>query len=180
MYPLISYSLFEMPYSKFETYSFQLGSITEQSKELRCPDILFTPLSLNSESQWGLYSLSQLYNLLKRLNDIDIVNLLKNSVKSAEIIEYIAKTKFLDVKKLATLVLWIKNTLNINITGVGIVEDPRTQEIQFITIKFKDCDWESWKILSKCIKKQLIEEGFRDVARRVAIVCTQALKITKD
>jgi len=176
---LTSYSFIETEYSKFETYSFQSDTITDQSKELKYPDISFTPLLLNSESQWSLYSLSQLYNSLKRLNESDIVNLLKKSVESVEVIEYITKTEFLDIKKLATLVLWVENLLNVNVMDIGIVEDPETQKIQFITIQFKDCDWEAWKILSKCIKKQLIEEGFSDVAERVTIVCNQKERLRK-
>jgi len=145
-------------------------------------DAVSEPFSIRlefRESSWHLQSLHQLYKSLKELEMREVISLLEAYVESKDVLEYIARTEFLDIRKLAMLVVWINSSLNVNVSSIGIVDDPEMGETQFIAVYLNECGWEEWKVLSKTIKSQLVSEGFSDVAGRVAIVCSQALQIQR-
>jgi len=69
--------------------------------------------------------------------------------------------------------------LGYKVTNVSLVEDLETGELQFVSVYIDNCGWMEWKILSKFVKKRLVEEGFSDIAGRVALVYRKALQTRK-
>jgi len=124
----------------------------------------------------AMLAIHQLYDSVRKLGEKDVLAILKHYAKNSEVIDVIERTEFLDLKRLASTVLWLTSSLELRVSGISLVEDLETGEPQFIEVYIDDCGWDEWKILSRAVKKQLISEGFDDVAGRVALVCKQALK----
>jgi len=110
-----------------------------------------------------------------RMSKEDVLTMLKRYTETDEVIDAIKRLRFLDLGKLASLIIWLTNVLELRVTSINLVEDLETGQPQFIGIYIEDCGWDEWKILSRTVKKQLVSEGFDDVAGRVALVCKQAL-----
>ena len=119
-------------------------------------------------------TIRQLYDML-RMSKEDVLTMLKRYTETDEVIDAIKRLRFLDLGKLASLIIWLTNVLELRVTSINLVEDLETGQPQFIGIYIEDCGWDEWKILSRTVKKQLVSEGFDDVAGRVALVCKQAL-----
>jgi len=79
-----------------------------------------------------------------------------------------------DLRRLASLLLWLSCVLGCRVVDANPAVDPESNETLFIGVYIGNCGWEEWKALSKLAKKQLVDEGLDDVARRVAIVCAGA------
>lgn len=135
-------------------------------------------LYINLREQRVMPTIRQLYDML-RMSREAVLTILKQYIKTDEVIDAIERLRFLDLEKLASLIIWLTNVLELKVTSINLVEDLETRQPQFIGIYIEDCDWDEWKILSRTIKRQLVSEGFSDVAGRVAIVCKQALKIQR-
>jgi len=135
-------------------------------------------LHINLREQRVMPTIRQLYDML-RMSREAVLTILKQYIKTDEVIDAIERLRFLDLEKLASLIIWLTNVLELKVTSINLVEDLETEQPQFIGIYIEDCDWDEWKILSRTIKRQLVSEGFSDVAGRVAIVCKQALKIQR-
>jgi len=105
----------------------------------------------------------------------DVLALLKQYIGTGEVVDTIRRLGLLDLVRLVSLVMWLTDVLGLRVISVDLVEDLETGRPQFIGIYIDGCDWDEWKILSKTVKKQLVSEGFDDVAGRVALVCKQAL-----
>ena len=135
-------------------------------------------LHINLREQRVMPTIRQLYDML-RMSREAVLTILKQYIKTDEVIDAIERLRFLDLEKLASLIIWLTNVLELKVTSINLVEDLETGQPQFIGIYIEDCDWDEWKILSRTIKRQLVSEGFSDVAGRVAIVCKQALKIQR-
>lgn len=135
-------------------------------------------LHINLREQRVMPTIRQLYDML-RMSREAVLTILKQYIKTDEVIDAIERLRFLDLEKLASLIIWLTNVLELKVTSIDLVEDLETGQPQFIGIYIEDCDWDEWKILSRTIKRQLVSEGFSDVAGRVAIVCKQALKIQR-
>lgn len=133
-------------------------------------------LRINLKEQSMMLTIRQLYSALKTLKEEDILIILKQYIKTSKVINAIGKFEFLDLRKLTSIVVWLTSILKLRVSGIGLVEDLETGQPQFIGIYIEDCDWNEWKILSRTVKKQLISEGFDDVAGRVALVCKQAFR----
>jgi len=134
-----------------------------------------TRLHINLREQRVMPTIRQLYDML-RMSKEDVLMMLKRYTETDEVIDAIKRLRFLDLGKLASLVIWLTNVLELKVTNINLVEDLETGQLQFIGIYIEDCGWDEWKILSRTVKKQLVSEGFDDVAGRVALVCKQALK----
>ena len=119
-------------------------------------------------------SIRQLYSMLGESKE-DVLAILNQYVETNEVISTIKKLKFLDLGKLASLIIWLTNVLNLKVTSINLIEDLETGQPQFIGIYIEECGWDEWKLLSKTVKKRLVNEGFNDVAGRVALICRQAL-----
>lgn len=132
-------------------------------------------LYINFREQVVLPTIRQLYGTL-RVSEEEVVTLLKQYIETDEVIDAIRRLKFIDLGKLASLVIWLTSILGLRVTSIDLVEDLETGQPQFIGIYIEECGWDEWKILSKTVKKQLVSEGFDDVAGRVALVCKQALR----
>lgn len=135
-------------------------------------------LHINLREQRVMPTIRQLYDML-RMSREAVLTILKQYIKTDEVIDAIERLRFLDLEKLASLIIWLTNVLELKVTSIDLVEDLETRQPQFIGIYIEDCDWDEWKILSRTVKRQLVSEGFSDVAGRVAIVCKQALKIQR-
>jgi len=135
-----------------------------------------TRIHFRSREQRSFLTLRHLYRLLAALSKEDVLSLIEPYTKSREVVDAIDKLGFLDIKKLAALIVWITSTVGFRVFGISLVEDLETGRPQFIGVHLEDCGWEEWKDLSRIVKTQLISEGLEDVAGRVAIVCRQALK----
>lgn len=135
-------------------------------------------LHINLREQRVMPTIRQLYDML-RMSREAVLTILKQYIKTDEVIDAIERLRFLDLEKLASLIIWLTNVLELKVTSIDLVEDLETGQPQFIGIYIEDCDWDEWKILSRTVKRQLVSEGFSDVAGRVAIVCKQALKIQR-
>lgn len=133
-------------------------------------------LHINLKEQRVIPTIRQLYDMLRMFKEEDVLMILKRYTKTNEIIDVIKKLKFLDLGKLASLIIWLTSVLELKVASINLVEDLETGQPQFIGVYIEDCGWDEWKILSRTVKKQLISEGLDDVAGRVALVCKQALK----
>lgn len=129
---------------------------------------------LSSSNLEGLLTLRNLYGSLKMLSRADIESPLIPYIRAGEVVGTIQR--LLDIRGLAALVIWIKFTVGLRVSGIDVVEDLERGVPMFIALYLEDCGWEDWKILSRAVKRQLIEEGFEDIAGRVSIVCKQAFK----
>lgn len=136
-------------------------------------------LYINLKEQRVIPIIRQLYDMMKILKEEDVVMILQRYTKTSKVIDVIKKLKFLDLRKLTSIVTWLTSVLELKVSSIDLVEDLETGQPQFIGIHIEDCDWDEWKILSRTVKKQLINEGFDDIAGRVALVCKQALKTRK-
>jgi len=134
-----------------------------------------TRLHINFREQRVMPTIRQLYAMLRMYKE-DVLMMLKRYTETDEVIDAIKRLRFLDLGELASLIIWITNVLELKVTSIDLVEDLETGQPQFIGIYIEDCGWDEWKILSRAVKKQLVSEGFDDVAGRVALVCKQALR----
>jgi hypothetical protein len=101
--------------------------------------------------------------ILKTYIDKDCVNSISN---------------FIDLRGLASIVLWLINTFPINISSISITEDVESPQPLFVEIRINNCDWEEWKYLAKYTKDTLKREGLGDIAGKVVLVCNQAMQIS--
>ena len=127
----------------------------------------------------GKQTIRSIYSMLQTFRDEEVSSILKQYLKG-DVLKRIKELKFVDLRKLASLILLLVDTLGYEVTGVGFAEDLETGKLQFISIYIDGCGWDEWKSLSRSIKKRLVEEGFDDVASRVALVCRKALRTLKD
>ncbi|BBG23207.1 hypothetical protein IC006_0491 [Sulfuracidifex tepidarius] len=100
--------------------------------------------------------------LLKRYATDDCINEIK---------------KFIDIKNLASLVLWLLNTFNwIRISSIDLAEDIESSQPLFVEIHLDNCGWDEWKEIARSTKDTLNREGIHDIASKVIIVCDQAIQ----
>jgi len=126
-------------------------------------------------------TIHSILNALQDLDDEEVLDILERYLidlnrESMLSLKLISRSVFTDLKRLASLLIWLSNIRGYKIVDVSPVEDPESNETLFIGIYIGNCGWEEWRVLSKLVKKQLVDEGFDDVARRVAIICTKALQ----
>ncbi|WP_232516039.1 hypothetical protein [Sulfuracidifex tepidarius] len=85
--------------------------------------------------------------------------------------------KFIDIKNLASLVLWLLNTFNwIRISSIDLAEDIESSQPLFVEIHLDNCGWDEWKEIARSTKDTLNREGIHDIASKVIIVCDQAIQ----
>ena len=154
-------------------YSIETGELIENRFVDMSPGNTIR-MYISFREQSIVLSIRQLYSMLRTSKE-DVLAILKQYIKTNEVINTIKKLKFLDLGKLASLIIWLTNVLNLKVTSINLIEDLETGRPQFIGIYIEECGWDEWKILSKTVKKQLVNEGLNDVARQVALICRQAL-----
>lgn len=137
-------------------------------------------LRINLKEERVTPSIRQLYDMVKALKEEDALTMLNQHIGASEAIDAIKRLEFLDLRKLISMVIWLTTVLKFRVSSIDLVEDLETRQPQFVGVYIEDCDWDDWKILSRAIKKQLNSEGFEDIARQVALICKQALKIRRD
>lgn len=161
-----------------KTYMLSNIPLTEPSTPVSSVSADTTPgntirLLTNIIEQKLVLSIRQLYDVLKVSRE-DVLAVLKRYTGADEIVDAIKRLGFLDPVELASLIMWLTSVLELRVTSISLVEDLETRQPQFIEILIEDCGWDEWKILSRIVKKQLVSEGFNDVAGRVVLVCKQA------
>jgi len=131
----------------------------------------------------NILSIHYIYDMLRVFRREKVLFLLSKHLylneESMSILERIGELEFVDLRKFASLLLWLVNVLRYKVTDVSLVEDLETEELQFVSVHIDNCGWNEWKRLSKFVKKRLVEEGFSDIASRVALVCKKALQTQK-
>jgi len=137
-----------------------------------------TRLHISFGEQKVTPTIRQLYEELKTHEEY-VLAMLKQYTGNEEVINAIKRSGFLDLEKLASLIIWLIDVQKHKVASIDLVEDLETGQPLFISIYIEECDWDTWRILSKTVKKQLVSEGFNDVAGRVALVCKQALRIRR-
>jgi len=125
-------------------------------------------------------TIHSILNALQDLGDEEVLATLRRYLidlnqESVLSLKLISRSVFTDLRRLASLLIWLSNICGYKVVDVSPVEDPESNEILFIGIYIGNCGWEEWRVLSKLVKKQLVDEGFDDIAQRVAIICTKAL-----
>ena len=130
-------------------------------------------IRLYVEEESVVPTVRQLYSALKALKEEDVSNLLKKYIKTSREID--AVRELLDLRRLASLILWLTGTLKLEVSSVDLVEDLETGQPMFLGVYIKGCGWDEWKAISRSVKERLVSEGFSDVAGRVALVCEEAL-----
>jgi len=126
-------------------------------------------------------TIHSILSALQDLGDEEVLAILERYLidlnqESMLSLKLISKSAFTDLRRLASLLIWLSNMRGYKIVDISPVEDPESNKTLFIGIYIGNCGWEEWKALSKHVKKQLGDEGFDDVAQRVAIICTKALQ----
>ena len=84
---------------------------------------------------------------------------------------------FVDLRGLASIVLWLTKELSVNISNISIVEDVESSQPLFVEIGINDCNWEEWIYLAKYTKDTLKREGLGDITGKVVLVCNKAIQI---
>ena len=121
-------------------------------------------------------SIRQAIRLLEDLDEKRALFTIKRYPGGDAVAELLADGGFLEPRRLAGLLLWLEEQLGTRVRELEAVVDPETGELAFIGIHLEGCGWEEWRVLAKSVKKALREEGFVDLARRVVLVCTEALE----
>jgi|GEM_PF-1064845 len=130
------------------------------------PDNITTTTETYSNSIRSIFNMideKEALEILKTYIDKDCVNRISN---------------FIDLRGLASIVLWLINTFPINISSISITEDVESSQPLFVEIRINNCDWEEWKYLAKYTKDTLNREGLGDIAGKVVLVCNQAMQIS--
>ena len=120
-------------------------------------------------SQEDISSFVQMYNYI---DDERARELLKNIV-GEKCLKSISK--MVDVRELVALLKWLSKVLKLKVIDIDIIYEIEESVPQFVGIFVKDCNWEEWGTISKIVKSELVREGFKDFARRIVIVCSDAL-----
>ena len=118
-------------------------------------------------------SLTTIHEIVGKLGKEEILEILKNYVegninKIEENVSLVDLTAFL---------LWLEGILeplNIYVTGVFPFPDVETGEILFIGVELKGCNSRDvWSSLSRFVKGEMREEGFKDLAGEIGLICHQ-------
>jgi len=127
-------------------------------------------------------SIRSIYEKLRNLSIDELIAEINQYLYFDEVnmlaLKDIEKSKFIDLRKLSSLLLWMTKIKGYRIINVGLVENTETNELLFVIIYIDRCgsDWNGWEKLSKFVKSRLNEEGFSDIAGKIAIVCEEALQ----
>jgi len=95
---------------------------------------------------------------------------------SKKIVDIIINNNIVDIRKLAALIYWLLEALELDIISIHLwyVDDK-----PFIVILYKNCDTASWEKHSKQIAEELTRAGFVDEAGKVILVCKEGLETLK-
>ncbi len=128
----------------------------------------------------NMLSIHRIYDELRVFSKEKVLSVLRQYLRLNEegmlVLKRIGELEFVDLWKFASLLLWMVNIQGYRVADVSLAEDLETGEPQFVSVYIDNCGWREWKRLSKFVKKRLVEEGFSDIAGRVALVCRKALQ----
>jgi len=128
----------------------------------------------------NMLSIHHIYGELRGYSKERVLHVLRQysrlNEESMLVLKRIGELELVDLWKLASLLLWIVNIQGYRVGDISLAEDPETGELQFVSVYIDNCGWREWKRLSKSVKEHLVEEGFSDIAGRVALVCRKALQ----
>jgi len=123
----------------------------------------------------NMLTIHGIYDMLRVFRGEELFSILRKHLhlneESMSVLKRIGGFEFVDLWKFASLLLWLVDVLRYTVIDVSLAEDLETGELQFVTVHIDNCGWEEWKKLSKFVKERLVEEGFSDIAGRVALVC---------
>ncbi len=128
----------------------------------------------------NMLSIHRIYDELRVFSKEKVLSILRQYLRLNEegmlVLKCIGGLGLVDLWKFASLLLWMVNIQGYRVADVSLVEDLETGEPLFVGVYIDNCGWREWKRLSKFVKKRLVEEGFSDIAGRVALVCRKALQ----
>jgi len=109
-----------------------------------------------------------------RIDKEEALKVLKNYVDE----DCLSKVgNFVDLRSLASVVLWLTKEFSVGISSISVVEDVETSQPLFVEIGINDCDWEKWIYLAKYTKDTLKREGLGDITGKVVLVCDKSIQI---
>lgn len=128
----------------------------------------------------NMLSIHSIYDELRELSREEVLSVIRRYLflneESMLVLNRIGELEFVDLGKLASLLLWLVKIQGYRVADVGLAEDLETGELQFVSIYIDNCGLKEWKRLSKLVKRCLVAEGFSDIAGRVALICRKALQ----
>ena len=131
----------------------------------------------------SILTIRSIYDMLRALRGEEVLSVLREYLRlneeSVSILKRIEELGFADLRRFASLLLWLVNVLRFEVADVSLVEDLETGEPHFVSVHIDNCGWKEWRVLSKFVKKRLVEEGFSGIAGRVALVCRKVLQTRK-
>lgn len=86
---------------------------------------------------------------------------------------------FVDKRVLASLLYWLADVCGMKgyeLEGFILIKDIEYNEPLTVAIHIRGCGFNEWDSLAKSVKQQLRYENLTDLARKVTLVCVDALK----
>ncbi len=121
------------------------------------------------------FGVRQARRLLEGLGDAKVFDIIRGYEGRGIIANLVEERGILDTGELAAFLFWLEKALGLRVLGLEVVEDPETGEFLFLGVRIGECGWDEWRALSRSVKRALREEGFEDMARKVVLVCEEAL-----
>ena len=114
-------------------------------------------------------SLREIYQEVQGLTTDEVISLLNDYLDRDAVIT-LRDSNFVDLKEFAAFFLWLVNTKGYTVFDVGLAGDPETGEPLFIGVRL-DCTRAEWRGICKSVKRYMAEQGFRDLAGKVILIC---------
>lgn len=122
---------------------------------------------------WKSMSLSEIYQEIQGLKVDDVLSLL-NEYLDRDTVTALGYSNFVDLRKFTAFFLWLVNVKGYRVSDVGLVRDPETEEPLFLAV-YVNCGEAEWRSMSMSVKRYMAEQGFRDLAGKVALICKGVL-----
>ena len=117
---------------------------------------------------WGSMSLREIYQKVQGLTTDEVLLLLEDYLDRDTVIA-LRDSNFVDLREFTAFFLWLVNVRGYKVHSIGLVHDPETDEPLFLAI-YMDCGEAEWRPMSMSVKRYMAEQGFRDLAGKVALI----------
>ena len=122
---------------------------------------------------WSSMSLREIYQEVQGITAGEVLSLLEDYLDRETVIA-LRDSNFVDLREFAAFFLWLVNVKGYKVNSVGLVYDPETEEPLFLAV-YIDCGEAEWRPMSISVKKHMVEQGFGELAGRVALICKGVL-----
>ena len=131
--------------------------------------VVFT-LKRKESVSWSSMSLREIYQEVQCLTTDEILSLLEDYLDRDTVIA-LRDSNFVDLWEFTAFFLWLVNSKGYKVHGIGLVHDPETEEPLFLAV-YTDCGGADWREVCRSVKKYMNDQGFRDLAGQVALICS--------